>query len=397
MRRLRATTAGLPPAYWYLWYGTLLNRIGGFVVPFLALYMTQDQGLPLRQAAFVVSLYGAGAFAANLAGGVMADVLGRRTTMVVGLTSAAAAMLLLGFASSYALMAGATLVLGFCTDLYRPAASAAIADVVAPQDRVRAYGLMYWAINLGAALAPLIAGFIATRAFLALFVLDAVTTLGYAVLILLRVPETRPAGDGTDPRPGGRLLVAFRDGPLVALAGLGLLVACFFFQYHVTLPIDMMAHGLTAQDYGLAISVNGALIVLLSIPVSHWVARFRRLRVLAVGAVFVGLGFGLTGLVETLPFYALSVMVWTFGELMMAPVTPTLAADLAPPHLRGLYQGVLGASWGLAALVGPAVGGYVYEQAGASVLWGACAVGGVLAAVGYLVLTRSVHRRLEPA
>jgi len=47
------------------------------------------------------------------------------------------------------------------------------------------------------------------------------------------------------------------------------------------------------------------------------------------------------------PMYALGVLVWTLGELAQAAVAPGLAAALAPPHLRGLYVGVLGATRGL--------------------------------------------------
>lgn len=395
--RLRQMTSGLPQVYWLLWGGTLLNRLGAFVVPFLTLYLTESRGLSLSQAAFIVSLYGGGAFAANLAGGMMSDHVGRKATMALGLGLGACMMVVLAFSRAYALIAVVTLLLGFFTDLYRPAVSAAIADLVPARDRVRAYGLMYWAINLGAAIAPLLAGFIASRAFVVLFLLDAATTFAYALIILWRVPETKPAAAPDDPVLGlrRRLAVVARDPHLLGFTVLGLLVACIFFQYFVTLPIDMKAQGLTAQDYGIAISVNGALIVLLSIPISHGVGRFRRLRVMAIASVVIGVGFGLTEAAASLPFYAFTVAVWTLGELMLIPVAPSVVADLAPVHLRGLYQGIYGASWGLAALLGPAVGGYVFDHAGAPVLWTGCVMLGGLVGLGFLLLAGPLHRRLE--
>jgi predicted MFS family arabinose efflux permease len=66
-------TSDLPPAYWLLWLGTLINRLGGFVIPFLTLYLTGQRGIPISQAALMVSLFGAGSFTASLAGGVVAD------------------------------------------------------------------------------------------------------------------------------------------------------------------------------------------------------------------------------------------------------------------------------------------------------------------------------------
>ena len=97
---LHQTAGGLPRTYWYLWTGTLVNRLAGFVVPFLSLYLTQERGLPVEQATLIVSLHGAGSVVAGPVGGALADRVGRRTTLVAALWLGAAAMVLLGFSRS---------------------------------------------------------------------------------------------------------------------------------------------------------------------------------------------------------------------------------------------------------------------------------------------------------
>jgi len=161
IRRRLFRESDLPRTFWFLWAGTIVNRLGGFVIPFLTLYLTSRRGLSVSQAALMVSLFGAGSFAANLVGGELADRLGRRPVLLTSFFAAPLAMLAVGFAREAALIAGATLVLGFFTDLYRPAVSATVADLVPPEGRPRAYGYIYWAINLGAAFAPLVAGLLA--------------------------------------------------------------------------------------------------------------------------------------------------------------------------------------------------------------------------------------------
>ena len=44
---------GLPRTYWILWTGALINRLGGFVMPLLALYLTGERGLSVEQAGLV--------------------------------------------------------------------------------------------------------------------------------------------------------------------------------------------------------------------------------------------------------------------------------------------------------------------------------------------------------
>ena len=95
---LAGLVEGLPPTYWLIWTGTLINRLGGFVIPFLTLYLTQQRGIPISQAAFVVSLFGAGSFIAQLTGGELTDRLGRRPVMLMSFFITPIFMVALGLA-----------------------------------------------------------------------------------------------------------------------------------------------------------------------------------------------------------------------------------------------------------------------------------------------------------
>src|SRR5215216_5918873 len=190
---LRALVEGLPPTYWLIWMGTLINRLGGFVIPFLTLYLTAQRGIPVSTAALMVSLFGAGSFLAQLSGGEMTDRLGRRPVMLMSFFVTPIFMIILGLARGLILISICTFIVGFFTDLYRPAVGAAIADLVPPESRTRAYGYNYWAINLGAAVAPVIAGLIAGYNYQILFVADALTTAVFGFIVLFGIRETRPA------------------------------------------------------------------------------------------------------------------------------------------------------------------------------------------------------------
>ena len=56
---MKRAAAGLPRPFWVLWTGMLVNRAGSFVVPFLAIYLTQARGFSAAQAGIVAALYGA--------------------------------------------------------------------------------------------------------------------------------------------------------------------------------------------------------------------------------------------------------------------------------------------------------------------------------------------------
>jgi MFS family permease len=156
----------------------------------------------------------------------------------------------------------------------------------------------------------------------------------------------------------------------------------------------MQAKGFFPDDYGLAIAVNGALIVLITLQLSKLAGRWPRFGAMALAGFLIGAGFGLTGLADNLPFYGLTVVVWTLGEIIGASLAPAIISDLAPMELRGLYQGIFGSAWGLSFFIGPILGGLVYEEFGSGTLWLWCFIFGIILAMGYLALSAPANRRL---
>jgi len=362
---------GLPRTFWYLWTGALVDRLGSFVYTFLALYLTQARHFTVAQAGFVIALYGAGSFAAGPVGGYLADHLGRRRTMLLSFALSAAAMLHLGFARASWHITLATPLLGFCSNLFRPAVQATIADVVPPEHRTRAYGYLYWAINLGFSAAAMIAGFMADRNFTLLFVVDAATTFAFGVIVYLRVPETHPERH-IERRERPDLRVPLRDRSFMTFIVAQLLVMLVGSQGNSTLPVDLRQHGIAAATYGQLLAINGVMIVLFQPTAIRVVQRYDRGRVLALAALLQGAGFGLTGVGHTVAWYAFTIVVWTVAELGYSPVAPAIVSDLAPARLRGTYQGVYSMAWGASTCLAPALGSLVLGRFGSVALWSSC-------------------------
>ena len=129
---------GLPRPFWVLWAGTLINRLGMFVEPFMALYLSSARHLSLAQVGAVLASYGAGSVFSQPVGGALADRIGRRGTLTAGMLANAAALLWLGYARGFATLAVASVAAGLTIDMYRPAVAALVADLIPAADRARA-------------------------------------------------------------------------------------------------------------------------------------------------------------------------------------------------------------------------------------------------------------------
>jgi MFS family permease len=183
----------------------------------------------------------------------------------------------------------------------------------------------------------------------------------------------------------------------MSVVGLSFLIALIFQQGSVGLPVAMGEAGFTPAEYGMAIAVNGVLIVVLQIPVTRFIEHRDPRRLLVVSSVLAGYGFALTAFAGSVGVIALTVCVWTLAEIVNAPTQTGLVVRLSPVHGRGRYQGMYTMSWSVAALVAPLLSGFVIDRFGAEWLWGSCAVLGTVAGAGYAVLMRRVAEDGEKA
>ncbi|HYO46478.1 MAG TPA: MFS transporter [Gemmatimonadota bacterium] len=386
---MRSEIRALPRGAWILYAETLVNRLGTFVLVFLVLWLTRI-GWSAGMAGLAVSVYGLGGLFASLAGGWLADRFGRRRTIALSMFSSAAVLLSLPHArgtSAVLMLAG---LAGLTSELYRPAANGLLSDLIPAGRRVPGFAIYRLAVNLGHAVGPAIGGFVAERSFVWVFTADAATSIVAGIVALTLLPEGRRSTREEDPMGGFRgALVADRSF-LVFLAA-NIVVTLIAFQSTASFPLQVRASGLTSVHYGLLMSLNGLLVVLFELPLVGITRRHRPRPVMAVGILLTGIGFGLVAWADTFAFFAMTVFVWTAGEIAFTPVAAAYVGDLAPDALRGRYYGAWLLTHSLGVVLGPGLGTALYAVSPGG-LWGACAGLGLAGALLVLASPRPAER-----
>ncbi|MDG1893943.1 MAG: MFS transporter [Fuerstiella sp.] len=392
-RTLRAYV-DLPVPVRLLCLGAFINRAGSFVFVFLTIYVSEQLGFGISYAANCFGVFGLGSIISSLAGGQLADRIGRKPVMVFALFGGAAALVLLGVVRDRWVFLGLIFVFALAIEMYRPAASAMVGDLVNATERPLAFGLMYIAFNLGFAFAAPVGGLLAQFSFKLLFWGDALTTAAYGLIIVFFIKETHPQMTVVTRRETQHHDIGLRDAVrhilhnriflLIMLATF--LTSLVFMQAFSTLPIHLNQLGYSKRDIGLLLSTNGILIVLCQLPVTHVLNRFERVGVILAGELLLAAGFGLTTFAVTGPMFLVTITVWTMGEVFQAAFKKSLVADLAPAQMRGRYMGVYSLCHAVGLSIGAPLGGRILDRWGSQVLWPTCFAVMIAAAAVYAVV-----------
>ena len=404
VQRIRAIYHEYPLQFWFLLLGSFVDGIGGALVfPFFTLYISRRFGINMTGLGLFMSLYAISIFFSSILGGALADRVGRRTTMLMGLTVSGLSSLLMGWANSMGMLAAIVLVVGLFAEVGGPARQAMVADLLPERQRTQGFGLLRMVHNLAVAIGPAIGGLMAARSFLWLFVADAVASVLTAILVAAVLRETRPTSEvgvdqGSFLQTVGGYGIVLRDRRFVAFVVMSMLVMMVSLQMSTSLPVYLAdAHGVSAQGFGYLLTLNASMVVLLQFWVTRRTRPYPPLLMAALGGAVYGVGYTLYGIVAAYGLFLVAMAIVTMGEMIFFPTVQALATRLAPMDMRGRYLAAYGFAWAIPAMVGPVLTGWVMDNADPRFAWYISGLAGSLAAVGFVTLHRRLGRSLSAA
>ncbi len=390
LRRYRAAYAGLPREAWLLAVVLLVNRAGTMVIPFLTLYLTSQLGMSEAGAARMISVYGLGAIAGSYIGGRFSETFGAVRLQTVCMFLSAPGYLLIGAWDTWPPIAASLFFLSLVNETVRPANATAIAKLTTPANRTRAFALQRLALNLGFSIGPAVGGFLATIDFAWLFIVDAATSVaaGAALLFFFRMRHVE-SPDGAAPQRVERVS-PLRDRTFVAFLGLSFLTMLVFFQFGSTYPLYLRDHfGLSEARIGLMFAVNTTIIVALEMLLMDVVRPWPLLRTIGWGSCLACVGFGILPFGDSMAYAVLAMVVVTIGEMLSFPLAAGFVANRSRPGTESLYLGWYVTMHSVSLVIGPAIGGALYEV-NRDAMWLSALGVAIAVVIGFEVLSARV-------
>jgi MFS family permease len=405
MRKFLRSYSGLDRSIYFLCLAQVVNSIGHFVHPFLTMFLTRKIGMDPVEAGSYVMLSAAVWVPGSLLGGKIADQIGRKRILVLFQSLAAAVLVPCAFLGVSRTIPWLLIGSSFLNGVAEPVNDAMITDLTVAEQRKGAFSLLYLSHNIGFALGPMIAGFLFNRYLSWIFLGDAITTGIAVVLIALFIKESAPseqqieesfAEDRSNERAerGSAIRVLLKRPFLVAFMFIHIILSFVYSQTAFSLPLQLSTVFAERgpQWYGTIMSFNAVVVIILTTFVIHSTERIKPALTVAIAGLFFAAGFGMIGLVRTLPLLLLSTLIWTVGEILEATNTSVYVANHAPITHRGRINAIAPIIMWSGFGLGPPLSAQFIEHFSLNGIWPLCFALSVLAA-GLLLLMHLLENR----
>lgn len=339
--------------------------------PLNSLFMHTVLGRTLTEAGLLLALQSTASLLGQLMSGFLADRFGPKRVMIIGLVGAISSVGLIGILPIWGVYAPAFIMFGLAHAFILVPLNTLI-YALWPQGGRRGFNLLYVSNNAGVAVGTAIGGMIAQVSFQLIFALNAVGFLIYLLLVLIGVSEGKSPIDLIPPKQQTERLSKDRGFKVLLALGGGIFFAWgAYIQLVTILPVVMNQLGFSLFSYSVLWTLNGVFIVTLQ-PLINWVIKtwaqsFKRQFYLA--SLLLTIGYVI--FLGKLPYvsYIIAMLILTLGEMLILPAVPAAAAQLAPPGKTGAYQGIIGGATSGGRMVGPLLGGMMYDFGGGSSVW----------------------------
>lgn len=360
---------GLPRSIYFIFLSRIINSVGAFVGPLITLLLTDKIGLSTAEAGAFVTVSTAMFVPASMIGGYLSDRFNRKNTLCVLTLLQALSYLACGFLEMSMTIPYLLLAASFFSSAAQPSSSAMTADLSVKSNRQGAFALLYLGTNIGFAVGPLIAGFLYKKYLPLLFIGDAITTIVSLIVIFVNVPETRPVYDIEEEvkledleraEEGSSLQALIRRPQILIFGIISMFISFSNSQVHFSLPL--YANALFGSDdgarvFGMLMSTNGIVVVLMTIFIIGNTKRFDTLTNVAMSAVFWAIGLGMLYYVSSLGMMILSTVLWTIGEILHATNVGVYIANNSPKSHRARFNSLYGIISGAGQAMGPVIMG----------------------------------------
>ncbi len=351
------------------------------VIPFLGVFLTQEEGFSIVKTGYIMSFIGIGSVLGTYLGGRITDAIGHYGVQFWSLLLSGFGFLLMPFVDGFWAWCTVIFIVIAISDAFRPANQAAIGFYSKEENRTRSMSLVRLAINLGFSAGPAVGGIVAVAfGYDWLFVLDGLTCIGAAFVLLYLLPNNQKTIRNTQNTSHAAIAKTqvskppspYRDYYFIMFVICNMCMAIAFVQFMMALPIYFKEALLLEENLiGILLGINGFVIAIVEMPFVYEYEKrqYKKLPTIVIGTALIGLSYLVLPTTHFAGIAVLSMTLLTMGEVISFPFSATYALNKAVPENRGAYMGLYGISWSSALIVSPLITSWLIDNYDYTVTW----------------------------
>lgn len=365
----------------------------------MALFFQEDLHIRVYLVGLIFTFLSIGSITFSLVGGVLADIIGRKRTLLIGSAVSFSLYLAIALGLVFGLNIVAIIVMFVLTSfggaLVFPSANALIADVTAESERTNGYVVYRIMSNLGWAIGPLSGSLIFNFGILWIFILVSISNFLQGIVVLIYVRERHSFR--RTPGVSRHIQMLTFDRYLLVFSAGTFLVTLVSSQFSVTLPLYAGVKAAVPTDMiGYIYAVNGLVVVVGQYPISNFMKRYPEMFSMIAGALAYTLGYLLVAFSTTVPQFMGDMVIITIGENLTSPIMNTVVSIIAPRDRVARYMGFLGMVNSTGRALGPSVGAFfiaLYAYDGLKI-WSSIGAFGILSIIAFIAFSQMMRRKI---
>jgi dipeptide/tripeptide permease len=412
--RVQEIRSGFHPTFWVANGMELFERLAYYgQATVLSIYLRNTLKFSEIEAGQLSSIFGGLLYLLPVFAGTLADRFGFRKAFSVAFSVLAIGYFLIGsvgmdafagFYSGLPLFAVMTVILILTAiggSFIKPSVLGTVAVTTKPETKSLGFAVYYWLVNVGGAIGPLFAFMVRDTFGLGIqfvYVVSAVSCALMFIVNLLFYREVRDESRELSESLGAKmknLVVVLGNGKFMIFLLIFSLYWIMFWQIFIIVPYFVTDFISQDAPFEIIQSADAWAIIALQLIVNRLTKHFTPQRAIISGFFVSSLSWLIIALHPTVWSIVAGLVVFSIGEMTLAPRYYEYISDLAPKGQQGLFQGYaflpIAIAWG----VGGTFGGWLYvtlakETGNPSNVWFALCGVGLLATLLMWLYNRAV-------
>jgi len=364
---------GLSRSAYVIFFARVVTNMGAFIWPLLTLILSRKMGYSASEIAMLTVVIGGLFLPANILGGKLADRYDRKKIIIIFDSISIIFFIACGFTEPGTLMLVFFVIAGLFANMEGPAFEALIADATKPQEREKAYSLLYLGSNLGLIAGASIGGLLFENYLNLAFMIDGVTTLTSTILIILMVKVLNPDDFVNEERneyedhaeANVSSFDVLKERKSIFIQLFAFMFGAFIYQQW-TFVIPLYMESIFAENgatyFGLLTSFNGLVVIVFTPIMTRLLRKFNELPKVAIGLGLYSLSFLILRDTVLLWVFFIMMFAFTIGEIINMLGSSPFVSRRVPASHRGRINSFRNIGYFVGGTGGQLVMGFIIDN-----------------------------------